>query len=155
MQDALRRKVMEVMLITAVQKNDLESVQVRACVRVTCFFCLCWRKGKEGEENRACAHDWGRPECVGGDAATRSWWGGATYASEPPAGPQAVLNQAHTQPPLTHPQKLVRGEVRVSSNVLSFSGYTGFATDDNGLKALAVVLRVRATGLWGCGVVRG
>lgn len=28
-QDALRRKVMEVLLITAVLKNDLESVQVR------------------------------------------------------------------------------------------------------------------------------
>eukprot|EP00200_Dunaliella_tertiolecta_P008796 CAMPEP_0202382686 /NCGR_PEP_ID=MMETSP1127-20130417/44541_1 /ASSEMBLY_ACC=CAM_ASM_000462 /TAXON_ID=3047 /ORGANISM="Dunaliella tertiolecta, Strain CCMP1320" /LENGTH=832 /DNA_ID=CAMNT_0048981937 /DNA_START=143 /DNA_END=2641 /DNA_ORIENTATION=- len=64
LQDSLRRKVLEVLLITAVLKNDMESVQ-----------------------------------------------------------------------------KLVRAEVFVSSNVLSFSGYTAFSTDDRGLKALALVIK--------------
>ncbi len=39
-------------------------------------------------------------------------------------------------------QKLVRSEVCVSSNVLSFSGYNAFGTDDKGLKALALVIKV-------------
>lgn len=43
-------------------------------------------------------------------------------------------------------QKLVRADVRISSNVLAFSGYTAFNTNDNGLKALALVVKVGSAG---------
>ena len=65
--------------------------------------------------------------------------------SKPAVGFSTSIQNADLPPFLYEQlQKLVRSDVCVSSNVLSFFGYTAFDTDDKGLKALALVIKVSA-----------